>query len=494
MHNIFEQTVPFDFFLSEEEMEKLSLPRSVLPPVSRPLPDTPPFSNPLLMQKTLLEKAICKLYADLLGKNRAKVVIFTWVIGDGLGDFSAQIETAQALLLEGYDVSLISLHPERMSIPLFGQAVHERIPYQEDEQGTWSHIPLPSMSPLAVSLLKQADVILQLPTYFPYTREILHPFLQRSNPPPSYELIGEGGWGHTIRFDPESGARALGLRSWEKGLFFRKFSFAPEENYSDPFLQKAMEETKRARMSFGYLRHPKKVWSLFQTWILTEKTESNDLVFCAYPGHFLPELLRQNLDFLQKNGIKSLYIYDKNRFANLPVSPSGKTLSIILIDKLCREDYGKLLLRSEGPVGCRGDGSLAETLAGGKIPFFDLPAHKTGLLEGLLERVEITTTRKYLEKFFSDEQNPEELAVLLRAPDLSEGFSRLFAFFRYYYEASDFLTGITARAVWQRKIPETAFVEQRISGSSLSPFLTLQSIRDELFAMQKQYFSLLDET
>ncbi len=470
--------------LSLDEAEELKIPPSCLPPFIEPLPKEKAFSHIPSLKKAYLEKALCKLYAEHPLKKPVKVCLFTWVIGDGLGDFSAQTETAKTLLAASFEVSLISLHPRRMPLTPFSSEVdHIFVPYEEDQNGTWSAIPPVAIPEKALNLLKTSNVILQIPTYFPYTKEILHPVLKNPFHRPSYELIGEGGWGATEAFNPISGARALGLRSWEKGLFFPKISkkIEPLQTHN---LNDALEKTAQAKLCSAYIRNPDKCILIAKTFLIRYQSDRSDLALCLFPIEPLISALPSLHSFFKKLGIREVQIYYEGTFSKIPLQDQGKILSLIQTKKTTRSDYQNLIARSDSIVGCRGDGSLSEALSAGKIPFFDFPRHKIPLLEGLLAIAKHLLssshpTYSYIKEFLLPNPDPFLLGCSAANPSIVSGFNKLYPFLEYHYSADEFIKDLTYRAARIHFEPQIAILEAAV----LEPF----------FSGEKNAFSVLRE-
>ncbi len=471
--------------LSPDEAQKLGIPLTCFPPFIESLPQKESFSHLPSLKRLYLEKALCHLYKSFPLKHIVNVTLFTWVIGDGLGDFSAQIETAKALLSDSMNVCLISLHPDRMPLSSPFEIPHFLIPYQEDSNGTWDNIP-PVKIPQ--DALTRAHVILQIPTYFPHTKKVLDPILQNSKHRPSYELIGEGGWGDTPRFSPTSGSRALGLRSWEKGLFFPKISLL-KPFLQDAYLQTALEKATPSKICLGYIRNPDKCLLLAKTFLIQMQEDPSDLTLCLFPIEPLIANLPSFSPFLKKQGVQKVIIYYEGHQSHILLQEKGKTLTLIQTKKLQREDYQSLLLQSDCLVGCRGDGSLSETLSAGKLPFFDFPPHKKPLLEGLLSIAHHKLsssheTSKYIQEFLTEKPDPYILGSLVKNPNTLLGFLELYPFLQEYYSVEDFLKNLTHRAAYHHFHPEMALLEKQI----LDPFFfgekkafqSLQEIQNEL--------------
>ncbi|MES2200229.1 MAG: hypothetical protein V4489_08690 [Chlamydiota bacterium] len=475
--------------LSSDEAERLGIPLSCLPPYIAPLPQKESFSHLPSLKRIYLEKALCHLYRAHPLNQTINVTLFTWVIGDGLGDFSAQIETAKVLLAASMKVSLISLHPDRM--PLTAPSLrssHFLVPYQEGPNQDWNHISPVKIPQEALESLSKANVILQMPTYFPHTRKLLDPILQNPKHRPSYELIGEGGWGDTPRFSPLTGSRALGLRSWEKGLFFPKISLLIK-SLQDSYLQNILAKTPFSKLCLGYIRNPDKCLLLAKTLLIQMQEDPSDIMLCLFPIEPLIAALPSLSSFFQEQGISEVRIYYEEYHSRIPLQATGKTLTLIQTKKLLREDYQSLLLQSNCLAGCRGDGSLSETLSAQKLPFFDFPLHKRPLLEGLLSIANHKLsssheTSRYIQEFLMPEPNPYILGTLAKNPNTLLGFLELYPFLQEYYSAGDFIQNLTHRAAYHHFYPKIAILEKQILDSFLfgekKAFYALQELQSEL--------------
>jgi len=464
-HSLSKLPLPWDSPLSEDMLAKVSIPRNyfplyfTIPTKSKELFDLPS------LRRLWIEKSLCYLYKDKRPPTAAKICLFTWVIGDGLGDFSAQIEAAYSLLSLPIELSLISLHPEKM--PLLNphlQCPHFFIPYQEDSTGTWSHIPYVNISDKVQKVISSCNVFLQMPTYFPYTPDIV----RLLSPSTFYELIGEGGWGLTPPFSPVSGFRAMGLQPWEKGLFFAKAVEDPSRTEIDSILIKYPLLT----FYFGYLRYPSYCKMFTETVLTIEKNNNNPICLCLFPCETLLQDLEILIPFLKKSNIATLEIYYKQSFCSISIQEKGKQLILIQTEKVARKTYQSLLSKSSSLVGCRGDGSLSETLLAKKIPFFDFPTHKKPLLEGLYSLSDYYLsnshpTTLYIKEFLEEEPKASKLASLLQNPLLIKGFFQLTPLLSSYYNMEDFVPNLVLRAAYHHFYPWVAIQEKQI----LEPFL-----------------------
>jgi hypothetical protein len=465
--------LPWDNPPSKGALDTLCIPEGCFTPYFQEPPQNDDLFDLPSLRRTWIEKAVCFLYRNVCFPHPPKVTLLTWVIGDGLGDFSAQLEAAKLLLDLNIDLSLISFYPNKMPLqdPHLPCA-HIFIPYQEDKEGTWSNIPKTPIPLDAQKILSACDVFLQMPTFFPYTHELLS-FMKHA---PYYELIGEGGWGATPRFCPKNGFRSMGLHSWEKGLFFSKINPCFPDVTLPP-----------GKLFFGYLRYPSSCLLFLQTALLIEKKNHDPILLYVFPSEGILQQIQHLTSFCKECGIQRIDIYYKNSFCSIPIQKNGKKLTIMQIDKTPRDKYQALLSQSFFLAGCRGDGSLTETLLANKVPFFDFPLHKKPLLEGLycLAKHHLSyshPTSAYIKEFLFENPNPMTLATLLQIPTLFDGFTSLLTILKKHYNMADFVPNLILRAACHRFYPLTALQEKVI----LQPFLNgekeaiavLQEIQD----------------
>lgn len=489
---------PFLFdWISDEELHELKIPLHYKPIITASLPEVAHFSDPATLKKLYSEKAVSHLYKNLTIKKNVNIVIFTWVIGDGLGDFSAQIETAKTLLasnLSSANITLISLHPTSMPLsPSNLGCPHFFIPYEEKTAGDWNSIPPVFFSKKILSLLQSAHVILQIPTYFPHTKALLSKIFHKKKP--SYELIGEGGWGHTPQFSPSLGSRSLGLHSWEAGLFFprTKENFTTFNDICNPFLKSALSKNnKNTDLYLGYMRTKISCKLFLQAILHMTRFEKKDLCFCAFPSESLIQELPSLTKELQEKGIKQIEIFYEKNYSRLPIQAQGKTLTIIQTKKISRSDYQILLQLANSPVGCRGDGSFSETITAKKIPFFDFPVHKKPVLEGLLALANhyvgfCSLFFQYLQEFSQENPNPYKIGEYLADQRLQKEFLFLSSLLLQKHNVETFIQNLTLRSVSHHFYPEIAALEKTL----LNPFLNGEKTA---FQSLKEIKSLIETT
>jgi hypothetical protein len=458
-------------WILDEELGQLGIPLPYRQAITAPLPKELKFLDPYFLKKRYSEKALFHLYRNAPVAKGAAVIIFTWVIGDGLGDFSAQIETAKALLEVFSSIYLVTLHPSSMTLsPPSLPCPHFFIPYVEPLSSAWNAVLPVSFSSELLSLFQSADLILQIPTYYPHTNSLL------SGSHAVYELIGEGGWGHTPQYSPKLSSRSLGLHSWEVGLFFPPIQKKPDlqDNLFDPLLQAIFRANKKNRsIYFAYMRTRPSCKLFLQTILIKTMWETKDLFLCAFPTEFFIQELSFLKEELQRANICQVKIFYESHTSTIDIQSRGKTLTILQTKKMSRADYQTLLQLSCSPIGCRGDGSLSELASLGAIPFFDFPAHKRPLLEGLTASVhyhfgEKSIAYQYLLEFLQKDPDPHKLGSFLQNPLLSTEFKQISSCLLENYNAKAFIQNLAIRATCHHMHPEIAFMEKIL----LQPFLS----------------------
>ncbi len=176
----------------------------------------PHFTNLAAIQALGIDKAVFSLYGNTLLPQRMKIVIFAWVIPDGLGDWVAAQEAARVLdeKIPDLDIQLLFLTPRKLP-PSPGYSTHV-VPCQTP--------PCVSDFPLeALRILRNSRLILQIPTFFPGSEELWEAIrlIPSNHPMPLIENIGEYGFLESSWFHPKSANRSMGLHALEKGIFTR---------------------------------------------------------------------------------------------------------------------------------------------------------------------------------------------------------------------------------------------------------------------------------
>lgn len=492
--------------INAQELLDLGIPARSLPKVYGRLPRLYHHKTPAVsrikegfrylpaLKRQFIDKALLHLYASYSIPADKPVVLFTWVIGDGWGDYFAQVEAAKILRrhFPSLSLHLVTLVHEGARLPFTESSFSQTcVPYRTIARGAWENVVEEKFPPDVLALLQGAALVLQLPTHYPHTPQLL-PFLKGK-----YELIGEGGWIDTPHFHPHTGARCLGLHFLEKGIFIK-------------------EVVPRARVAFAhrfnlaYTLYPSGLYLYMHTLLksLERDTQGIDLYF-FHLAHVLQDFERYRALF-RKYGIAEVVLFHSLGRTKISISASGKELHLYEINRLPHEDYLSLVAQTQDLVGCRGDGSIFEAISAKKVFFMDIPPHQKKFLKSLIVLAEEALpshpeTVRYLKLFLSlpqlqkkeegewvEEQEPvpllsleelgEALGELLQSPRLIEGFEILNREIRENHAFNPFLCHIVQRALCHHAHPQLEILESHALDGYLhgdkSATAALQEIRN----------------
>jgi hypothetical protein len=421
------------------------------------------FDDPKVILKRYEEKLALKEGTKRHLVRGGRVVLFTWVMEDGWGDYYTQLDVAN--ILQGafpeIELTLISLIHKNRSLP---KEEHSLKSYIFRYTGSTRHEIIYEEFPEEVyALIKSASLFLQLPTFFPHTRALLEKInILR------HELIGEYGFIDSSWFHPKTSAHCMGLHFLEKGILMRtipKRAAIPRFN---------LDYTKTRRGNYVFLH------------ILLKALENDPGdVTIATPSLLLYiENLENGLrDILKKFNIKELILHFEEFICPIEIGSSGKKLVVQHMKHLPHREFLEKLAATDQLIGCTGDGSISEAISAG-IPFFyDPPPHKRNFLKDLIALAEdhlkeypetvaflkLSLKNEHLiledvidgwvsEEFLLIEQEKtssedlrdevlaEKMGELLQSPKTQKGFQQLSAIIRKEYAINETLCEITACA------------------------------------------------
>lgn len=327
------------------------------------------FDDFAIIKQRYLEKAELARYDGSQMPGDACVVLFTWVMEDGWGDYYTQLDAARILQKRFPDIelTLITLIHKNRALPQEPHPFTEHIfRYSGNAR---CHVVTEAFPEMIHQLCRVADLIVQLPTSFPHTASLLDQWDARSR----HELIGEQGFIDSAWFHPRSGAHCMGLHFLEKGLFVREM---PERPVVRGF---NLDYTKTARGNY-----------LFFHILLKALEHDPHPITIATPSL---KLFIENLDtrirpLLQRFAVSELVIFFKDAICPVPIQREGKKLFVRHIEHQKHEDFLALVSETDLLVGCTGDGSIAEALSAGKPFFYDPPIHKRNFLKDMIALAE----------------------------------------------------------------------------------------------------------
>lgn len=444
------------------------------------------------------EKALCSLYWDAAPQPQDAVALFVWVIGDGLGDYAAALESLR--LLQGQfpslDVRLYACLPERFRHRPLDRPDTASFFYYEGTDG------LPFFPEESLYALQKASLILSLPTHYPHFERLaaLNPRILE---------IGEYGYLESDWFHPRSGNRSLGLHFLEKGILVRNpspASFLDLENrqllewlFGTPVPSPSDIERYLAanRFYLGYLTTPVGGAVYLHALLKALERDEKSIDLCTpdldWWIRYAEERNRAGKPFFEPGfDAPSVEVWFGGQIhRQVRRHPGGsKRLRVFCPDALSPSDFRTLLSLSGDWVGVRGDQSFSEAVSANKTFFYDGRQHARYFLKDLIALAEnrIPAHRGALRLFrgmgrtflhnlpppdgnwvdetFFQEKEPWpqlalELALSLQDPDTLAGCKKLNRIIAQEHSCNEFLCHLVQRALFLQKHPSFAAFESQ---------------------------------
>jgi hypothetical protein len=451
------------------------------------------FSHLPSLKKEAVAKAVYSLYGKVPAKG--KVVLFTWVMGDGLGDYVAAVEVFR--ILKG---KFPNLHLKMIALVQQGRLANVSapegsflIPYEKEA-------PFSLLTSEAMEELKGADFVLQLPTYYPETEKI-------RELAPSMATVGEYGFVESSWFHPKSGNCSLGLHFLEKGVLTRKPFKASWDEVKNIDLQNWRREDNHFYLA--YLTSPIGGAIYLHALLKSLETDPTDIDLCVPDLGWLIKWMEKkgNRPLLEwELGVGSLEVYFQDKIFALPTG-KGKKVRFLCPQSISQSDFRALLSLSGDWVAVRGNQSFSEVISQGKPFFFDGREHARYFLKDLVALAEnriggypgaLACFRGMHQGFlynlppekgeWVEETHFQELeewtsvalsmGMSLQEPETLSGFQKFNQIIAEEFSANQFLCHLVQRGLFQSRFPSLAKKE----GEEL-----------ELFADGKQGFGELIE-
>ena len=359
-----------------------------------------PFVHLPTLKKLAAEKAIFKLYSDIQLPQTAKVSLFTWVIGDGWGDYIAGMESIEVLRRRFADLQLgwVVLFPRRLGSPPVPKGAKTHLIYYDQA------CPISAIQGEALEILRTSDLVLQIPTFYPSFDALCKAVeaVQFFSPPPKWISIGEYGFLESQWFHPQSGNRSMGLHFLEKGILIKPTarlstgSFTEIENHellhwmfhtSSPGPQEIEKYQNEHHFYLAYLTSP--IGGAVYLHSLTKALEADkkgiDLC-CPDIGWLIRHLEAQTqagLPVIEFEGI-SVDLYFQGKVLPLVENAKGKKIRIFCPSSISPADFHLLIQLSGEWIAIRGTQSFTEAVSANKAFFFDGRKHSRYFLKDLL--------------------------------------------------------------------------------------------------------------
>ena len=488
---------------SEKEMKQLETPplkmtrglprlyRRDDPAVFRVKPN---FSHLPSLKKAAAAKAVYAQYRNQTLPADAKVTILTQVLPDGQGDLQAALEAARVIKRHCSFIDLELFFLTEAPLPVTEQLIARW-------EGTESQI----------QRLRSSDLVLQIPTRSSQIEE-----LQKTIQGPKWESIGEFGFLESSWYHPGTHAHSMGLHFLEKGLLVRET--LPSGEISNEWLKTKLKSANR--FFLAYLYSQSGIYIYLHALLKSLESDRLEIDLCVPDGArwlaYFDQRLKSGKTPLDKSyGIGRIELHVGSSFAVQKISEAPKTLRILCPTDLSGLDFQRLISRSSGFVGCRGNQSFAEVISANKGFFYDARPHSRYFLKDLLALAEnkigmhrstlgvLHLTMKLLESELPEEssewvdeltlqreekidllQTAEELGELLKNPDTFIGFKKLAKILCSEYSCNEFLIQMVQRAICHSRRPEIAKIEEQqlslFASSQQSLTMLIENLRKQL--------------
>ncbi len=463
------------------------------------------FTHFFNLKKQMASRALFSLYSKLPAKG--KVTIFTWVMNDGMGDFVAAIEVMRLLKarLPDLELRLISLVHEKavQSIPLPENAVI--IPCEKDAP----MIPID-----AFMLMAESDLILQMPTYCPYTEE-----LKLALSHIHWETVGEYGFIESSWFHPNSDNHCLGLHFLEKGILTRKPCTAKWEDVQNEEIRKW--HLPQNRFYLAYLSTAIGGAIYLHSLLKSLENDPSDVDLCvpdlAWFAVFHDKQTKMGRSVLEwELGVSSIEVFFEGKVCSIEIAPKGKKVRLLCPGPISQSDFRALLSLSEEWVAVRGNQSFSEAVSQGKAFFYDGKGHsryflkdfvaiaenrigafsKTldcirGMSQGFLYNVAVQDGEWVDETYFQELEEWTTIALkiglALQEPEAVLGFKKLDRILVDEFSANSFLCHLVQRGLCHHQHPEIAQKE----AENMEQFVRNESSFKEFIQKQRALIDLM---
>lgn len=464
------------------------------------------FTNLPCLKWQVLSKALFSLYANV--KPQGKVTVFTWVIQDGFGDFIAAAEVVCLLRARFPDVDV-------QFVCLIGKNHQGKLTFPEKTTVCLYDdvCELNCVSKEAISILRKSDLILQIPTYYPHTDELIKKVRTRKFNP-KVEHVGEYGYLESSWFHPKTNRYSLGLHFLEKGILIKKTLESSWSDVQNEFLQKHRD----AKNHFYLAYLATSVGGAVYLHSLLKSLENDPLnidlcvpnlgwfiSFCEMREKQGESLLEWDLN------VREIEVQCGDRLHILPISETGKRVRLLCPESLSPKDFRHLLALSGDWVGVRGDQSFSEAVSQGKAFFYDGREHSRYFMKDLLGLAEnrlqafpstLECIRGMCQGFvynlpvqeskWVDEVHFQELdewpsialkiGLSLQDDEVVGGFKELSHILKREHSAASFLLHLVQRGLCHKKNPEIEAIEKE---NTTQVFQNQKSFKELIEIMKK---------
>ena len=458
------------------------------------------FAHLPSLKKVAVEKALYSLY-ESLETPKGRLTVFTWVIFDGLGDWTSSQEIVR-LLKEAFpqvDIEHLALIPKKFEA------------YVQDKEGVVfyeNEAPLSLLEKKQEKYFSRADVILQTPTFYPRTKELME-WVAQENPSVKWEHVGEYGFGESNWFHPQTGRHSMGLHFLEKGILTRKIrasGFASLKNslllewlfgLQDPGPSEIEQYQKSRHFYLAYLKTV--IGGKIYLHALLKSLERDDLpIDLCVPdlGWFIRlccDAKRESLPCLASSfGVKQIEVWKEDGVYIEKIAPFGKVLRLLHTGAMHHDDFQALLTASGEFVAVRGDQSFSEVVCANKIFFYDSSPHARYFVKDLAALAESRISQhrgtlgcirymaqaalsqvaeeegEWVDEVYFQRSEPfdwletsQQIGAFLQDPDTLAGFKKFNRIISEELSCNSFLIHLIRRAFAHAADPALAHIEEK---------------------------------
>lgn len=328
--------------------------------------------------------------------SRVCVVIVCQKLG-GLGDLAFSIKMKDVLFQALPKKCEVTLHP-----------------YSSSELNAFKEFrPIPFIEPMEMAIYKAA----KFPTLVLNGPVLTHklPINQTANTT-IWNLL-EYSWGNNSKdyYKQEGTLYVTGLREGELGIFCDEELYQNQKaltkkgkendpelihNLDQDLLRALLLQKKNSHLYFGYTANQGRILNFILALIQNHQNDSTDIDICLVSKKFsnysffdysLEKILKDKK--LEAYGVKNFEIWEfDNESMNFSLNfqletgiTQGKKVRVIILNKLNRQDFRKMIVAAKSPILVTGNQSLSETNSAGKAIIYDVMPHTENLKRRLEE-------------------------------------------------------------------------------------------------------------
>ncbi len=429
------------------------------------------------LKKEAVDRALCSLYGKMAVKGQ--VTVFSWIPED---DYVGAIEIARILRsrLPHATIRFVALVQAKWAarISFFEGSVI--LSYEED-------LSMAAFTEEALETLRASDLILQVPTYYPHTEELM-----AAVPGPKMEFVGDYGFVESRWFHPKSGRHSLGLHFLEKGMIIRKPCVCTWQNVQNAQLQ--AWHSPDNHFYLAYLSSSVGGAVYLHSLLKSLESDPKNIDICTpdldWFVQFVEKQNRVGKPVIEwELGVGSIEVYFGDQVYSRSIASAGKVVRILCPDAISQGDFRALLALSGDWVAVRGSQSFSEAVSQNKAFFFDGRQQNRYLMKDLIAIAEnriapyfsaLSCLRGMNQSFlynlplqegeWVDEihfQDLDEwtaialsLGLALQDPEAIAGFKKLNQILSEEFSANSYLCHLVQRALCHRQNPELEAKEE----------------------------------